>query len=97
MKFSARNLAVIAVACIVATATQALGEDKVYIKGGADEGNKFMGQFDDAASAMTGRLDPFVERSSRGQDWAQIREDAWRAAAEEREQPTKPTRRRRSA
>jgi methyl-accepting chemotaxis protein len=34
---------------------------KAYIDGGAEAGNKMMGQFDEAASTLTGDLEPFVE------------------------------------
>ncbi len=47
--------------------------------------------------SLRGSLAPYVKRSSRGKDWAQIREEAWRAAAEERERPFKSTPKRESA
>lgn len=49
--------------------------------------------------SLKGSLAPYVKQSSRGKDWAQIKEEAWRAAAEERERPlqTKRQRKRRSA
>lgn len=47
--------------------------------------------------SLKGSLASYVARSSREQDWAQIREDAWKAAAEERERPTQSPRKRRSA
>lgn len=47
--------------------------------------------------SLRGSLASYVERSSAGKDWAQIREDAWRAAAEERERPFTSTPKRESA
>ena len=49
--------------------------------------------------SLKGSLAPHVKRTSEGKDWADIREAAWRAAAEEHERPLQPkrARKRRSA
>ncbi len=47
--------------------------------------------------SLKGSLASYARRSNRSKEWAQIREDAWRAAAEERERPARTSRKRRTA